>query len=116
MLRRWNTGEREALAQLVSLTYRDLHAIAAGYLRHENRGHTLQATGLVSELYIRLTRQREVPVSGRRHFYTFAAMVMRGFSAITPDKPTRSSAPEAPRFVFLSTRTWPGLTPPVKIC
>ena len=78
MLRRWNTGEREALAQLVSLTYRDLHAIAAGYLRHENRGHTLQATGLVSELYIRLTRQREVPVSGRRHFYTFAAMVMRG--------------------------------------
>jgi hypothetical protein len=51
--------------------------MAAGYLRHEAPGHTLQATGLVNELYLRLARQRSVQFSSRRHFYAFAAMMMR---------------------------------------
>jgi RNA polymerase sigma factor (TIGR02999 family) len=77
LLVRWNEGDREALSILASLAYEDLRAIAAGYLRRENRGHTLQATALVNELYIRLARQRGVHLTDRRHFYTLAAMMMR---------------------------------------
>jgi len=44
LLHRWKAGDREALASLASLAYEDLHAIASGYLRREDPGHTLQAT------------------------------------------------------------------------
>jgi RNA polymerase sigma factor (TIGR02999 family) len=77
LLRRWNEGDSEALGRVASLAYDDLRAIAAGYLRRENRRQTLQATGLVNELYIRLAAQKGVPVTDHRHFYTFAAMMMR---------------------------------------
>jgi RNA polymerase sigma factor (TIGR02999 family) len=77
LLHRWNRGEAEALANLASLAYDDLRAIAAGYLRREHRNHTLQATGLVNELYLRLARQRSAELTDRRHFYSFAALMMR---------------------------------------
>lgn len=77
LLHRWKTGDHEALASLASLAYEDLHAIAMGYLRREAPGHTLQATGLVNELYLRLAQVRGIELTNRRHFYTFAAQVMR---------------------------------------
>jgi RNA polymerase sigma factor (TIGR02999 family) len=77
LLRRWKTGDREALASLAALAYPQLRSIASGYLRHERPGHTLQATGLVNELYLRLSQIRHVELTDRRHFYTFAAQVMR---------------------------------------
>lgn len=77
LLHRWKEGDREALASIASLAYQDLHAIAIGYLRRESSGHTLQATGLVNELYLRLAHVRNVHLSDRRHFYTFAAQLMR---------------------------------------
>jgi RNA polymerase sigma factor (TIGR02999 family) len=77
LLQRWKDGDREALATLASLAYDDLRAIAAGYLRRENPGHTLQATGLVNELYLRLVQVRKVELTDRRHFYAFAAQLMR---------------------------------------
>src|SRR5580658_3912567 len=77
LLHRWKEGDREALASLASLAYEDLHAIAIGYLRREVTGHTLQATGLVNELYLRLAQVRGVQLTNRRHFYTFAAQLMR---------------------------------------
>ncbi len=77
LLHRWKKGDRDALASLASLAYDDLHAIAAGYLRREGAGHTLQATGLVNELYLRLARLRGVQLTDRRHFFTFAAQLMR---------------------------------------
>ncbi len=77
LLHRWKDGDREALANLATLAYEDLHAIAIGYLRRENTGHTLQATGLVHELYLRLVQVRGVELTNRRHFYTFAAQLMR---------------------------------------
>ena len=61
----------------VSAAYDDLRSIAQGYLRRESKGHTLQATGLVNELYLRLARQRGAKITDRRHFFTFSAMVMR---------------------------------------
>lgn len=77
LLIRWQGGDRDALGGLVTLGYDDLRAIAAAYLRRQNRTHTLQATGLVHELYLRLARQNRVQLTGRHHFFTFAAMMMR---------------------------------------
>jgi RNA polymerase sigma factor (TIGR02999 family) len=77
LLRLWNEGDRKALASLASLAYDDLRNIAQRHLRRESRFHTLQATGLVNELFIRLIRQSEINLSDRRHFYAFAAMMMR---------------------------------------
>src|ERR1039457_1792160 len=77
LLQRWNCGDREALANLATLAYDDLRAIAWGYLGHEHATHTLQATGLVNELYIRLAHVNGVQLSDRHHFYAFAAKLMR---------------------------------------
>jgi RNA polymerase sigma factor (TIGR02999 family) len=77
ILHRWKTGDREALASLASLAYPELRAIASGYLRRERTGHTLQATGLVNELYLRLAQVKNIQLTDRRHFYTFAAQMMR---------------------------------------
>lgn len=77
LLHRWQVGDREALEALASAAYDDLRAIAAGYLRRERSGHTLQATGLVNELYLRLAQIRSVQIGDRRHFYAFAAQLMR---------------------------------------
>lgn len=77
LLRLWNEGDRKALASLATLAYDDLRNIAQRHLRRESRFHTLQATGLVNELFIRLVRQSEINLSDRQHFYAFAAMMMR---------------------------------------
>jgi len=62
---------------LLPLVYGDLRRIAYGYLMRERPGHTLQATGLVHELYLRLNNQREANWENREHFFTFTAKVMR---------------------------------------
>jgi RNA polymerase sigma factor (TIGR02999 family) len=77
LLQGWNEGDSAALASVASLAYDDLRAIARGYLRREAKGHTLQATGLVNELYLRLSQQRGAKLAGRRHFFIFSAMMMR---------------------------------------
>jgi RNA polymerase sigma factor (TIGR02999 family) len=77
VLHRWKAGDRQALAHLAPLAYPELRNIASGYLRRERAGHTLQATGLVNELYLRLTQIKNIQLTDRRHFYTFAAQMMR---------------------------------------
>ena len=77
LLRLWNEGDRKALESLASLAYDDLRNIAQRHLRRESRFHTLQATGLVNEVFIRLLRQSDINLSDRQHFYAFAAMMMR---------------------------------------
>jgi RNA polymerase sigma factor (TIGR02999 family) len=77
LLHRWKAGDREALQSVVSLAYDELHAIATGYFRREAAGHTLQATALVNELFLRLVQVRGVQLKDRRHFYAFAAQLMR---------------------------------------
>src|ERR1035441_8206395 len=68
LLHRWGEGDSAALSSIASVTYDDLRSIAHGYLQRENRAHTLQATGLVNELYLRLTQQRGARLTDRRHF------------------------------------------------
>ena len=77
LLQKWSGGDAAALDDLVEAAYNELHAIAGGYLRQESRNPSLQATELVNELYVRLARQRSSQFSDRRHFYSFAAMLMR---------------------------------------
>jgi RNA polymerase sigma factor (TIGR02999 family) len=76
-LQRWREGNPAALDSLIPLVYSQLHAIASGYMQRERGDHTLQATSLVNEVYMRLLNQRKVTWFDRVHFYVFASKVMR---------------------------------------
>jgi len=61
MLKDWSDGgNREALDQLLPFVYDELHRQASRYLRRERSDHTLQATALIHEAYLKLIDQREV--------------------------------------------------------
>ena len=77
LLERWSNGDASALDELTPLVYAELRKLAAGYVRRERPGHTLQATALVNEAYLRLIGQRPGGWSGRSHFYGIAARLMR---------------------------------------
>lgn len=77
LLKQWSGGDRDALEQLLPLVYRELHLLAERYLRRERSDHTLQATALVHEAYLKLIDQREVRWQNRAHFYGVAAQAMR---------------------------------------
>ena len=67
-------GDRTALERLVPLVYGELRKIAAGALKAEREGHTLQPTALVHEAYMRLADQRDVQWRNRgAHGQTFAS-------------------------------------------
>jgi RNA polymerase sigma-70 factor (ECF subfamily) len=71
-------GESErALAERTSALYSELRRIAGHYLRQERRDHTLQATALVHEVYLRLVDQRGVQWENRNQFLGIAAQLMR---------------------------------------
>ncbi len=76
-LQRWRDGDQEALHQLIPLVYDTLHRIADSYMRRERDEHTLQSTALINEVYLRLQKQRKVNWEDRKHFFVFAAMMMR---------------------------------------
>lgn len=73
----WGRGDRTALDRLAPAVYPDLRRIAASFLRRESSGHTLQATALVNELFVKLLGRREAHFENRRHFYALAAQLMR---------------------------------------
>jgi RNA polymerase sigma factor (TIGR02999 family) len=77
LLAKWRTGDQEALQALVPLVYKDLRAMAHGYLKRERPGHTLQTTALVHEAYLRLVGQRPFEAENRKHFVAVAARLMR---------------------------------------
>jgi RNA polymerase sigma factor (TIGR02999 family) len=76
LLRAWGSGDREAGERLIPLVYQELRRQATRYLRHERRDHTLPATALVHEAYLRLVGE-QAPWSDRAHFFGVAARVMR---------------------------------------
>jgi RNA polymerase sigma factor (TIGR02999 family) len=77
LLQRYGAGDRAAADALMPLLYDELRKVAAGHLRHERAGHTLQPTALVHEAWIRLVDDPARDVEGRRHFLGLAARVMR---------------------------------------
>ena len=68
LLKAWGSGDREALDELMPVVYAEVHGLARGYLRRERPDHTLQATALVNEAYLRLIDQRHVHWQNRAHF------------------------------------------------
>ena len=70
-------GNREALDKLLPLVYNELRQLADRYLRRERADHTLQATALVHEAYLRLIDQTNVEWQNRAHFFGVAAQMMR---------------------------------------
>jgi RNA polymerase sigma-70 factor (ECF subfamily) len=70
-------GDEGAANRLASRVQGALRAIAAGALRGERRDHTLQATELVDEAFMRLIGQRQLTWQSRAHFYAMASQVIR---------------------------------------
>ena len=77
LLDKARSGDKSALDDLLPLVYNELRRIAENQLRSERGSHTLQATALVHEAYLRLIEQREVDWSNRLHFFSIAAEMMR---------------------------------------
>jgi RNA polymerase sigma-70 factor (ECF subfamily) len=77
LLAEWAKGNQRALDDLTPLVYRELRQLAAGYLRKERQGHTLQPTALVHEAYLRLVDQTNPTWQNRSHFFGVAARLMR---------------------------------------
>jgi RNA polymerase sigma-70 factor, ECF subfamily len=73
----WSNGDEDALSRLTPLVYAELRRVAQAYMRREHSGHTLQATALVNEAYIRLVDSSRVRWQNRAHFFAVAAQLMR---------------------------------------
>jgi RNA polymerase sigma-70 factor (ECF subfamily) len=77
LLLAWRGGDEAALEQLVPLVHEELHRIARGCMRGERAGHSLQATALVNEAYLRLIGAQQVDWQNRVHFLAVSARLMR---------------------------------------
>jgi len=76
-LQQWSVGDREAAEQVLPLVYDELRRIAAAQLRRERGEHTMQATAIVHEAYLRLSEQDGLRWPSRAHFFAFAAHLIR---------------------------------------
>ncbi len=70
-------GNEQAASRLIPLVYEELRRLADNYMRRERSNHTLQATALVHEAYLKLVEQRSVDWQSRAHFMGIAAQLMR---------------------------------------
>jgi RNA polymerase sigma factor (TIGR02999 family) len=73
----WNGGDDAALAEVAEQAYGELRRIALGYLRHERPDHTLEASALVHEAYLRLLKEHPHLWHNRLQFFATAARLMR---------------------------------------
>ncbi len=77
LLQDWSNGKVEVLEKLMPLVYDELRRQASQFLSKERQGHTLQATALIHEAYLKLIEQREVKWQNRAHFFALASTAMR---------------------------------------
>jgi RNA polymerase sigma-70 factor (ECF subfamily) len=77
LLNKLAAGDQEAAAQLVPLVYEELRHLATRRLRQERPDHTLQATALVHEVYVKLSAQKDAKWQNRAQFFGVASQVMR---------------------------------------
>jgi RNA polymerase sigma factor (TIGR02999 family) len=73
----WRAGDDDALPKLTAIVYDELHRLAQYYMARERPDHTLQATALVNEAYLRLVDSNRVRWQNRAHFMAVAAQLMR---------------------------------------
>jgi RNA polymerase sigma factor (TIGR02999 family) len=76
-LRAWTAGDQSALERLMPIVYAELHRLARNYMRRERPGHSLQATALVNEAYMRLVDYNRMQWQDRAHFFAASAQLMR---------------------------------------
>ena len=77
LLQAWGGGDKEALDRLAPLVFRELRRIAGRMMAAERPNHTLQATALVNEAYVRLVDTQQVSWQDRAHFFALCARAMR---------------------------------------
>lgn len=77
LLRAWSAGDEDALEELTPLVYQELHRAARRYMANERSDHTLQATALINEVYLRLIDARGMDWQNRAHFFAVCAQLMR---------------------------------------
>lgn len=77
ILQAWSEGDETAPGRLMPVVYAELRRLAAQYLRRERDDHTLQATALVHEAYLKLVDEKRVTWKNRAHFCGIAARLMR---------------------------------------
>ena len=77
LLQAWSAGDQAALEKLTPLVYQELHRAARHYMAGERSGHTLQATALINEVYLRLIDVKRMDWQNRAHFFAVCAQLMR---------------------------------------
>jgi len=77
LLRKWSAGDASALADLMPVVYEELRRLAAARLRSERSAHTLQATALIHEVYLKLVHHDQKEWHSRAHFFSVASQIMR---------------------------------------
>jgi len=77
LLRAWSGGDQAAIQALTPIVYDELHRLARHYMGRERSGHSLQATALVNEAWLRLRDQPRMQWQDRAHFFAVSAQVMR---------------------------------------
>ncbi len=73
----WSKGDEFALEQLMPLVYEELRQMARRYMKQQSAGHTLQATELIHEAYLKIARSEDRNWQNRAHFFGVAAKAMR---------------------------------------
>lgn len=99
-------GDPDAAGQLWPLVYDELRRLAGAQMAREKAGHTLDATALVHEAYLRLTADADRGFADRRHFFAVAAQAMRLILVENARGKARSKRGGG------STRTWTASPPP----
>ncbi len=77
LLRAWSGGDQTALQKLTPIVYEELRRMARRYMKRERPGHSLQATALVNEAYMRLVDYERMQWQNRAHFFAVSAQLMR---------------------------------------
>jgi RNA polymerase sigma-70 factor, ECF subfamily len=77
LLRAWSDGDQSALDRLTPIVNEELHRLAQHYMKHERPGHSLQATALVNEAYMRLVDYKRMQWQSRAHFFAVSGQLMR---------------------------------------
>lgn len=77
LLADWSNGNEAARDELMPLVYDELRRLAGHYMSLERKDHSLQATALVNEVYLRFVDQRQVRLQGRAHFFAMASWMIR---------------------------------------
>ena len=77
LLAKWKQCDQSALDILAPMVDAELRRLAAGYMRNERPGHTLQPTALVNEAWMRMAQQQQPEFEGRSHFVVISAHYMR---------------------------------------